>query len=104
MACRWVGVLSRTPSPRGAHSDGADVLGWLRVQSGRRPRRGSKELRQELFCVPFGSLVAQRDRYDTSWGAKKIFFLIRDIDGSRHAGRVDGNLSICSPEVSLESF
>ena len=31
--------------------------------------------------MSFGSLVAQRDRYDTSWGAKKIIFLIRDIVG-----------------------
>ena len=25
--------------------------------------------------------MVQRDQYDTYWGAKKIFFLIRDIDG-----------------------
>jgi hypothetical protein len=25
--------------------------------------------------------VAQRDRYDASWGPKKFFFLIRDVDG-----------------------
>ena len=31
--------------------------------------------------VPFGSLMVQRDQWDTSWGAKKINFLIRDIDG-----------------------
>ena len=26
-------------------------------------------------------LIVQRDRWDTSWGPKKIIFLIRDIDG-----------------------
>ena len=25
--------------------------------------------------------MGQRDRYDTYWGPKKLFFLIRDIDG-----------------------
>ena len=25
--------------------------------------------------------MGQRDRYDTYWGPKKYFFLIRDIDG-----------------------
>ena len=31
--------------------------------------------------MPFGSLLVQRDRWDTYWGPKKLFFLIRDIDG-----------------------
>ena len=35
----------------------------------------------QSFEYRFGSLLVQRDQWDTSWGAKKIFFLIRDIDG-----------------------
>ena len=31
--------------------------------------------------MPFGSLLVQRDQWDTYWGAKQIIFLIRDIDG-----------------------
>ena len=31
--------------------------------------------------VSFGSLMVQRDQWDTSWGAKKIIVLIRDVDG-----------------------
>ena len=34
-------------------------------------------------------------------GAKKIIFLIRDIDGPTPCGRVGGILSIRGPEVSL---
>ena len=34
----------------------------------------------------FGSLLVQRDQWDTSWGPKKIFFLIRDIDDATRAG------------------
>ena len=30
--------------------------------------------------------MVQRDQYDGSWGAKKIFFLIRDIDDATMAG------------------
>ena len=42
---------------------------------------GFGETRHAAVRVPFGSLLVQRDRYDTYWGAKKIIFLIRDIDG-----------------------
>ena len=31
--------------------------------------------------VQFSSLMVQRGRWDTSWGPKKLIFLIRDIDG-----------------------
>ena len=31
--------------------------------------------------MPFGSLLVQRDRWDTYWVAKKIISVIRDIDG-----------------------
>ena len=34
-----------------------------------------------VVLVPFGSLMVQRDQWYTYWGAKKLFFLIRDIDG-----------------------
>ena len=37
-------------------------------------------MRHAAVWVPFGSLMVQRDQWDTSWGAKKIIFLIRDID------------------------
>ena len=30
--------------------------------------------------VSFGSLMIQRDKWDTYWGPKKLIFLIRDID------------------------
>jgi hypothetical protein len=30
--------------------------------------------------VSFGSLMVQRDQWDTSWGPKKLIFLIREID------------------------
>ncbi len=30
--------------------------------------------------------MVQRDKWDTSWGAKKIIFLIRDIDDAAMAG------------------
>ena len=36
--------------------------------------------------VSFGSLLVQRDQWDTYWGAKKIFFLIREIDDATMAG------------------
>ena len=36
--------------------------------------------------VSFGSLMVQRDKWDTYWGPKKIFFLIRDIDDATMAG------------------
>ena len=34
-----------------------------------------------VVWASFGSLMVQRDRYDTYWGAKKIIILVRDIDG-----------------------
>jgi hypothetical protein len=39
------------------------------------------ETRYAAVRVSFGSLLVQRDQWDTYWGVKKIFFLIRDIDG-----------------------
>ena len=42
---------------------------------------GFGETRHAAVRVPFGSLLVQRDRYDTYWGAKKIIILVRDIDG-----------------------
>ena len=30
--------------------------------------------------------MVQRDQWDTSWGPKKVFFLIRDIDDATRAG------------------
>ena len=34
-----------------------------------------------VFRLSFRSFMVQRDRWDTYWGAEKIIFLIRDIDG-----------------------
>ena len=36
--------------------------------------------------VSFRELLVQRDQWDTYWGAKKIFFFIRDIDDAAMAG------------------
>ena len=38
-------------------------------------------MRHAVVRVSFRELPVQRDQWDTYWGAKKIFFLIRDIDG-----------------------
>ena len=45
-----------------------------------------QETRHATVCVSFGSLMVQRYQWDTSWGAKKINFLIRDIDDAIRAG------------------
>ena len=42
--------------------------------------------RHAAVRVPFGSLLIQRDQWDTSWGPKIIIFLIRDIDDATRAG------------------
>ena len=47
---------------------------------------GFGETRHAAVRVPFGSLLVQRDRYDTYWGPKKIIFLIREIDDAAMAG------------------
>ncbi len=41
--------------------------------------------------MPFGSLLDQRDQWDTYWGPKKIICLIRDID--------DGTMAAASVET-----
>ena len=38
-----------------------------------------QETRHAAVCVSFGSLMVHRQQWDTSWGAKKFNFLIRDI-------------------------
>ena len=35
--------------------------------------------------VSFGSLLVQREQWDTSWGPKKLIFLIRDVDDAAMA-------------------
>ena len=47
------------------------------LQDTRKPDQNS----HAAVWVSFGSILAQRDRYDTYWGAKKIIILVRDIDG-----------------------
>jgi hypothetical protein len=37
--------------------------------------------RHAAVRASFRSFMVQRDQWDTSWGPKKIIFLIRDIDG-----------------------
>ncbi len=61
-------------------------------------------MRHAAVRVSFRKLLVQRDQWDTSWGAKKIIFLIRDIDDAANGGRVDGILSIRGPEVSRSSL
>ena len=39
-----------------------------------------QETRHAIVLVSFGSLMVHRQQWDTSWGAKKFNFLIRDID------------------------
>ena len=43
-------------------------------------------MRHAAVRVPFRSLLVQRDQWDTSWAAKKLIFLIRDIDDAAMAG------------------
>ena len=43
-------------------------------------------MRHAVVRVSFRELLVQRDQWDTYWGAKKIFFLIRDIDDAAMAG------------------
>jgi hypothetical protein len=42
--------------------------------------------RHAIVSVLFGSLMVHRQQWDTSWGAKKFNFLIRDIDDATRAG------------------
>ena len=43
-------------------------------------------MRPAAVRVSFGSLMVQRDQWDTSWGAKKLIFLIRDTDDAAMVG------------------
>ena len=43
-------------------------------------------MRHAVVRVSFRELLVQRDQWDTYWGAKKIFFFIRDIDDAAMAG------------------
>ena len=45
-----------------------------------------QETRHAIVSVSFGSLMVHRQQWDTSWGAKKFNFLIRDIDDATRAG------------------
>jgi len=45
-----------------------------------------QETRHAIVSVSFGSLMVHRQQWDTSWGAKKFNFLIRDIDDATMAG------------------
>ena len=45
-----------------------------------------QETRHAIVLVSFGSLMVHRQQWDTSWGAKKFNFLIRDIDDATRAG------------------
>ena len=42
-------------------------------------------MRLAAVWVSFRSLMVQREQWDTSWGAKKLIFLIRDIDDAAMA-------------------
>ena len=45
-----------------------------------------QETRHAIVSVSFGSLMVHRQQWDTSWGAKKFNFVIRDIDDATRAG------------------
>ena len=65
----------------------------------------SKKLERSMQAVwvSFRSLIVQRDQLDTYWGAKKILFLIRDIDGRAMAAAPVESCQDRGPEVSLGS-
>ena len=44
-----------------------------------------QETRHAIVSVSFGSLMVHRQQWDTSWGAKKFNFVIRDIDDATMA-------------------
>ena len=54
--------------------------------------------------VPFGSPMVQRDQWDTYWGAKKIFFLIRAIDDATKAGASVESCRLAAHEPSGSRF
>ena len=45
-----------------------------------------QETRHAIVSVSFGSLMVHRQQWDTSWGAKKFNFVIRDIDDATIGG------------------
>ena len=62
-----------------------------------------QETRHAAVCVSFGSLMVHRQQWDTSWGAKKFNFLIRDIDDATRAGASMESSQYPGPEVSRRS-
>ena len=50
--------------------------------------------------VSFRELLVQRDQWDTSWGPKKLIFLIREIDDAAMAGASVESCRFVVPEVS----
>ena len=80
---RWVGnpLINAAPNPN------KNVQAFKRSEAVPRDlARGTSFFFSAVVRVPFGSLLVQRDRYDTYWGPKKIFFLIREIDDAAMAG------------------
>ena len=80
---RWVGnpLINAAPNPN------KNVQAFKRSEAVPRDlARGTSFFLSAVVRVPFGSLLVQRDRYDTYWGPKKIFFLIREIDDAAMAG------------------
>ena len=74
---RWVGnpLINAAPIPN------KNVQAFKRSEAVPRDlARGTSFFLSAVVRVPFGSLLVQRDRYDTYWGPKKIIFLIREID------------------------
>ena len=47
---------------------------------------GNGQTRHAAVRVSFRSFMVQRDQWDTSWGPKKLIFLIREIDDAAMAG------------------
>ena len=51
------------------------------ASASQEPTRSRQQLAVVYYEDTSGSLTVQGDQWDTYWGAKKFFFLIRDIDG-----------------------
>ena len=63
----------------------ANSLAPGREAARRGDTLGFKKIGTTRLRVSFRSFMVQRDRCDTYWGAKKIIFLIRDIDDAAMA-------------------
>ena len=70
-----------------------------RRRLGERHTRFYQHMRSSIF-VPFGSLLVQRDQWNTHWGAKNVYYLIRDSDDATMAAAPVESCRFVVPEVS----